>query len=101
MGQQEVLSLSNNWISGTIPAEMGKISQLKYLFLEYNSISGTVPAAIGELSQLEYLYLGPNNMKGDIPEFPEDSQLAHFSPPQRWLWLQWRGREQARRTRAR
>ena len=82
------LSGYNRGLSGTIPPQLGDISQLKELYLGGNSISGTIPSETGKLSQLErlslhgwattrctatrcfateYLYLGSNHLSGTIP----------------------------------
>ena len=58
----------------------GDISQLWYLRLDGNSISGTIPPQTSKLSQLEYLYLpqtldlSHNSISGTIP--PDTSKLS-------------------------
>jgi hypothetical protein len=62
------LSLDDNNLQGTIPKEIGALSQLTELDLEHNSLSGTIPHSIARLSQLEYLDLDENKLQGTIPE---------------------------------
>ena len=62
------LDLRNNQLSGTIPASIGNLSNLKRLYLSDNQLSGTIPASIGNLSNLERLYLSDNQLSGSIPE---------------------------------
>jgi len=70
-----VVNLFNRGLSGTIPPEMGKLSQLKRIDLFSNSISGTIP------SQLTDLFLSTNSISGTIP--PETSKLSLLE----YLWL--------------
>ncbi|PKA51660.1 putative LRR receptor-like serine/threonine-protein kinase [Apostasia shenzhenica] len=49
------LLLQNNDISGTLPGEIGMLSQLKILDLSHNQFIGEIPGSIGLLKQLVYL----------------------------------------------
>jgi thiol-disulfide isomerase/thioredoxin len=74
------LELHENNLSGTLPAEIGDLVKLTYLFLGYNyGISGSIPAEIGNLKELEILNLYGNELSGEIPEelysLPELSYL--------------------------
>ena len=64
----EFLDLSVNELSGTIPAEMGNLSNLTWLDLSDNQLSGTIPAELGSLSSLRVLSLRGNQLSGCIPE---------------------------------
>ena len=64
----EVLRLQGNNLSGTIPAEIGNLTNLRDLQLQDNSLSGTIPAEIGNLTNLEQLSLGHNALTGPIPK---------------------------------
>ena len=55
------LSLGENQLSGSIPPELGSLSNLEYLYLQENQLSGSIPPELGSLSKLEYLYLGKIN----------------------------------------
>lgn len=59
----EVLNLSNNALSGALPAEVRHLSRLKILNLSYNNFT-SVPAEVGQLSNLEVLDLSYNNLTG-------------------------------------
>ena len=85
------LYLSENNLTGGIPAELGKLSNLKYLLLEGNpwearyrlswegwtrlenvylrhiGLTGQIPAAWGDLPNLTSLYLNGNSLTGCIP----------------------------------
>lgn len=63
-----ILNLSNNNISGSIPPEVGKLENLTNLDLGNNNISGNIPAEVGNLSHLTSLNLGSNDLTGSVPE---------------------------------
>ena len=47
-------------LTGSIPAEIGELSNLTWLELNLNQLSGSIPAEIGELSNLQTLILHGN-----------------------------------------
>jgi len=61
------LNLSNNLLTGAIPAEIGSLINLQSLALSYNQLSGTIPIEIGNLTNLTSLYLHNNQLSGNIP----------------------------------
>ncbi|TGG91618.1 MAG: hypothetical protein ERJ67_07685 [Aphanocapsa feldmannii 277cV] len=61
------LRLNNNRLMGSIPAALGKLNNLEILWLEYNELTGSIPAALGKLNNLENLYLRGNELTGSIP----------------------------------
>ena len=101
--QPESLSLSDNGLSGEIPAELGSLSNLTFLNLSGNELSGEIPAELGNLSNLtilflerqrlergdtggagqplqpEGLYLNDNELSGEIP-----AELGSLSNLNRW-----------------
>ena len=54
-------------MKGTIPSELGKLTNLKVLNLSDNELSGTIPPELGKLTNLEELYLWDNGLSGTIP----------------------------------
>ncbi|XP_062087291.1 probable LRR receptor-like serine/threonine-protein kinase At1g53440 isoform X2 [Humulus lupulus] len=62
------LSVSGNRLSGSIPPEIGNISTLTELVLEANLFDGHLPPEIGRLRNLRRLLLSANNFTGPIPE---------------------------------
>ena len=66
-------------MSGAIPAELGDLSNLQYLYLYRNKLSGQIPAELGDLASLQYLYLDGNELSGAIPlELASLAQLQVF-----------------------
>ena len=62
------LDLSNEGLTGTIPAKLGDLSALTFLRLRSNNqLDGTIPAKLGDLSDLTELYLADNGLTGPIP----------------------------------
>ena len=47
--QLEVLDLSGNELTGSIPAELGNLTTLDRLFVQWNRLSGIVPLTVAEV----------------------------------------------------
>ncbi|XP_004506719.1 receptor-like protein 6 [Cicer arietinum] len=71
------LSLSNNSLDGNIPDSICNALNLQVLDLSINNISGTIPSCLMSMTEtLVVLNLKMNNLKGFIPdEFPPDCVL--------------------------
>jgi hypothetical protein len=63
----ESIILTSNHLNGSIPPELGNLSNLIGLYLSSNQLSGSIPAELGNLANLEYLYLNANQLSGHIP----------------------------------
>ncbi|KAJ4821248.1 Leucine-rich receptor-like protein kinase family protein [Rhynchospora pubera] len=61
------LDLSENSISGELPASIGSLKSLSMLNLSHNNISGQIPVSIGSMLVLTTLDLSSNNLSGNIP----------------------------------
>ena len=70
------LRLHRNSLTGVIPAEIGNLSTLQYLNLAVNGFTGSIPSQLGNLNNLEYLYLYHNSFIGNIP--PEIGDLTQL-----------------------
>ena len=66
-GWVTALDLRDNNLTGTIPAELGNLSNLTYLNLYGNELGGEIPVELGNLTKLKYLYLFNNELRGEIP----------------------------------
>jgi hypothetical protein len=66
--QIDTLDLRNNYLTGTIPSEIGALNiKLRSLYLDGNSFNGTIPSQMGLLSWLRFLYLLDNRFSGTVP----------------------------------
>ena len=66
-GRVQRLDLSFNGLSGSIPAELGNLTNLQWLNLWNNDLSGSIPAELGNLTNLQWLNLLGNDLSGSIP----------------------------------
>ena len=74
-----VLDLRNNQLTGTIPPELGNLSNLTLLHLRGNQLTGTIPPELGNLHILVILNLARNQLTGTIPlEFGNLSNLTRL-----------------------
>mmetsp|Transcript_66701 Transcript_66701/g.100532 ORF Transcript_66701/g.100532 Transcript_66701/m.100532 type:complete len:683 (+) Transcript_66701:148-2196(+) len=65
---------SNERIGGTLPASLGRLTNLERLHLTVNQVRGSIPMEFGALTNLEHLALGRNDITGTLP-----SSLAALS----------------------
>ena len=77
-GLVEALTLLDNQLSGVIPPELGRLTNLATLTLSVNQLSGPIPPELGQLANLARLNLGRNQLSGPIP--PELGQLTNWMP---------------------
>ena len=75
------LDLSDNQLTGSIPSEIGNLTNLTYLTLYNNDLTGSIPPEIGNLTNLTELWLSRNELTGSIP--PEIGNLTNLTS----LWL--------------
>lgn len=61
------LGLRGRGITGKIPAAVGELKELRYLFLSDNELSGGIPASLFALPKLENVDLAGNAYTGAIP----------------------------------
>lgn len=61
------LMISECALTGTIPAEIGNLTKLTHLRFDNNQLTGSVPASLGELPYSVYLTLNNNNLSGCYP----------------------------------
>ena len=61
------LLLSDEDLSGTIPPELGDLSELTHLDMSSNSLTGEIPRELSKLSNLESIKLSGNSLTGCIP----------------------------------
>ena len=76
------LSLWGNRLTGGIPKELGSLANLRSLWLSGNQLTGVIPKELGNLSNLRSLYLGGNQLTGEIP--PELGGLSNLQGLRLW-----------------
>ncbi len=62
------LDLGGQGLTGSIPPEIGSLTNLRHLYLDNNQLTGPIPSEIGNLKNLTRLYLKNNQFTGVIPE---------------------------------
>ena len=61
------LVLQSGGLTGSIPSELGRVSNLQQLDLRDNNLTGQIPIELGSLSGLQELWLAGNQLTGCIP----------------------------------
>jgi Leucine-rich repeat (LRR) protein len=77
----EYLVLGDNQLIGSIPPEIGNLTNLLTLDLSGNQLTGSIPPEIGNLTNLAALILAQNQLTGHIPK--EIGNLTNLT----WLIL--------------
>ena len=75
------LNLHNNDLTGTIPPQLGQLTNLTHLNLGDNQLIGTIPPQLGQLTNLTDLHLYQNELTGTIPPNSATSPTSHT-----WAW---------------
>ncbi|KAG6554130.1 hypothetical protein Mapa_004046 [Marchantia paleacea] len=57
----------NSYLTGSIPEDYGRLSNLEYLSFEQNLFTGPVPRQLGNLSKVFFLHFGNNALGGRLP----------------------------------
>ena len=72
------LNLRSNALVGELPTEMGALTQLVTLYLQNNpDLAGTLPQNLGGLTELRYLDLTGDSVSGTIPPSIGAASLLH------------------------
>jgi hypothetical protein len=75
------LSLGINLLTGTIPSELGSLQNLTYLNLSSNFLNGTVASQLGNLVNLNVLWFHSNDLTGNLdPIFCTGSRQVFNEP---------------------
>lgn len=79
-GRVTALSLPGNNLTGSLPAELGSMTNLERLHLDNNQLSGTIPSELGNLSSVRTMYLQGNQLTGALPQtFTQLASLEVFA----------------------
>eukprot|EP00252_Welwitschia_mirabilis_P006278 TRINITY_DN17119_c0_g1_i1.p1 TRINITY_DN17119_c0_g1~~TRINITY_DN17119_c0_g1_i1.p1 ORF type:complete len:989 (-),score=21.86 TRINITY_DN17119_c0_g1_i1:104-2839(-) len=72
------LDLSNNRLSGALPASIGNFQNAQIVLASCNQLSGAIPGSMGHLQTLTRLDLSSNRLEGSIPkEIAECKSLTY------------------------
>ncbi|XP_060670469.1 receptor-like protein EIX2 [Ziziphus jujuba] len=63
----QVIDLSNNSLTGSIPSCKGESSMLQVLDLSKNNLPANIPGSLGQLSMLQTLHQDDNEFSGELP----------------------------------
>jgi gliding motility-associated-like protein len=67
-GHVTQLSGEYNFLTGSLPTELGNLPELEYLYIRGNySLTGSIPPSLGNLTKLKQLDLSYNSLSGVIP----------------------------------
>jgi Leucine-rich repeat (LRR) protein len=61
------IDLTDNNLTGSLPAELGDLTGLALLYLSHNSIGGAIPSTFGDLTALREIHMSVNQLTGPIP----------------------------------
>lgn len=61
------IGLHHNNLVGSIPVEIGELTDITYLLMQGNKISGSIPVEISYMANLTSLNLNDNQLSGAIP----------------------------------
>nr|XP_043636098.1 receptor-like protein 13 [Erigeron canadensis] len=74
------LDLSSNNLTGEIPPELGRLTQIHVLNLSHNQLTGPIPVSFSNLSNIESMDLSSNRLSGKVPsELTKLNSLAVFN----------------------
>jgi len=77
-----IVQFFNRGLTGTIPSQIGMLTQLSAVYLVGNDLTGGVPSQIGQLTAVQTMFLYDNNdLGGSLP-----SQLGQLTALERLLW---------------
>ena len=66
-----------NEFTGTIPSQIGKLTNLKHLLLKKNKLQGQIPAEMAQLTQLQVLLLDDNDLSGTTNAICAGQEMTH------------------------
>lgn len=59
--------VNNNELNGSLPTELGQLTALEKINLQYNDLSGSLPTELGQWGALTIAGMGNNEFSGSLP----------------------------------
>ncbi len=79
-GRVIAIGLTECNLAGTLPKELGNLTELTDLYLNHGGLTGPIPKELGNLPKLEQLILNDNRLTGPLPkELGNLPKLRRFS----------------------
>ncbi|PTQ26665.1 hypothetical protein MARPO_0647s0001, partial [Marchantia polymorpha] len=73
------IDVSGNQLTGKLPAELGTLLGIRFLFMGDNNFEGSIPFELGELPELSDLDLSRNQLSGPIPVSLSRLRLSYLN----------------------
>jgi Leucine-rich repeat (LRR) protein len=67
-----ISTADDNGLVGTLPDELGLLTDMRHVYLSYNKLRGTIPESIGYIQSLVELAVGYNELTGSLPRSISD-----------------------------
>ena len=67
LGEMKTMDLGSNRLTGGLPPELGQLLKLAELSLDGNQLTGSIPVELADMINLESLNLAANQITGSIP----------------------------------
>lgn len=67
-GRVNSISLCNNHLTGSLPKEIGNLTEISFFDVSYNHLTGTLPDEIGNLMSLWGFNVSVNQLSGRLPQ---------------------------------
>lgn len=70
LSELELINLSNQFITGRLPTQLGTAVSVVEIRIQGTYISGPIPTELSGLESLAHLHLDHNLLSGEVPAFP-------------------------------
>ncbi|CAJ1959542.1 unnamed protein product [Cylindrotheca closterium] len=68
----------SNFLYGSIPTSLGLLTNLRKLLVSDNKLNGSIPSELGTMVKLRELGLAANKLTGEIPETLDQATHLHY-----------------------
>lgn len=72
------LSLGSNNLEGTLPEELGWLTEIIKIKFYSNKLSGPIPAGFNKLTKLTHIFMSKNKLSGQIPDLSALQELEEL-----------------------